>query len=91
MESQIKCDINDLIELVELATPDSLNIAEAILRNNNEIHIPELQSLREAVKRSLAEKKNAWLSDNVEEIKATIIASLIQKIEAIGEVTTGAK
>lgn len=91
MESQTKHDINELIELVELATPDSLNIASAILRNNHEINIPELQSLREAVYLSLDDKKSAWLSDNVEKIKTRIIASLVQKIEAINEVPTEAK
>ncbi|MBW4504929.1 MAG: hypothetical protein KME64_00185 [Scytonematopsis contorta HA4267-MV1] len=91
MESKIKSDINRLIKFIGLATPDSLNIAEAILRNNNEIYIPELQSLREALYLSLDNKKSALLSDNVQQIKTRIIASLVQKIEAIGEVTTGAK
>jgi hypothetical protein len=91
MESKIKYDINRLIKFIGLATPDSLNIASAILRNNHEIDIPELQSLREALYLSLENKKSAWLSDNVQQIKTRIIASLVQKIEAIGEVTTGAK
>lgn len=91
MESQTKYDINDLIELVELATPDSLNIASAILTNNHEIDIPELQSLREAVYLSLDNKKNALLSDNVEKIKTRIIAFLVQKIDTISEVSTEAK
>lgn len=91
MESKIKHDINRLIKFVELATPDSLNIAEAILRNNHEIDIPELQSLREALYLSLNDKKNDWLSDNVVKIKTRIIASLVQKIEAINEVPTEAK
>jgi hypothetical protein len=69
MESKIKYDINPLIKFIGLANPDSLNIAEAILRNNHEIHIPELQSLREAVYLSLENNKSAWLSDNVEQIK----------------------
>ncbi|BDA69283.1 hypothetical protein CAL7716_034490 [Calothrix sp. PCC 7716] len=80
MESKTKHDINRLIKFVELATPDSLNIAEAILRNNHKIDIPELQSLREALYLSLNDKKNDWLSDNVVKIKTRIIASLVQKI-----------
>lgn len=91
MESKTKHDINRLIKFIDLATPDSLNIAEAILRNNHEIEIPELQSLREALDLSLNNKKSAWLSDNVVKIKTEIIASLVQKIEAIDEVPTGAK
>ncbi len=91
MESQTKYDINCLIDLLELATPDSLNIAEAILRENHEIDIPELQALRETVYLSLDDKKNDFLSDNVEKIKIRIMASLVQKIEAISEVSTGAK
>jgi hypothetical protein len=91
MESQTNYDINRLIDLLELATPDSLNIAEAICRENHEIDIPELKALREAVYRSLDEKKNDRLSDNVRKIKTRIIASLVQKIEAIGQVPTGAK
>ncbi|GAA6619865.1 hypothetical protein [Scytonema sp. NUACC26] len=84
-------DINCLIDLLELVTPDSLNIAESILRENHDIDIPELQALREAVYRSLDEKKNDRLSDNVEKIKTTIVASLVQKIEAVSKVPTGAK
>jgi hypothetical protein len=84
MESQTNYDINRLIDLLELATPDSLNIAEAVYRENHEIDIPELKALREAVYRSLDEKKNDRLSDNVRKIKTRIIASLVQKIEAIG-------
>ena len=91
MESQRKYYINCLIELLELATPDSLNIAEAILEKNHEIDIPELQTLRSAIYQSLAEKKNDWLSDNVKKIQREIIASLVQKIEAISEIPTGAK
>jgi len=88
---QIKYDINCLIDLLELATPDSLNIAEAILRENDEIYIPELQALREAVYKSLNEKKNDQLSDNVGKIKIIIMTSLVQKLEAISEVPTLAK
>ncbi len=91
MESQTKYDINELIELVELAIPDSLNIAEAILKNNHEIEIPELQTLREAVYLSLDNKKSAWLSDNVEKIKTIIIASLVQIIDEDSEVPASAK
>ncbi len=91
MESQTKYDISCLIDLLELATPDSMNIAEAVLRENHEINIPELQALREAIYRSLDEKKNDQLSDNVEKIKTRIMASLVQKIETLSEVPTLAK
>ncbi len=91
MGSKTKYDINRLIKLVELATLDSINIAEAILRNNHEIDIPELQSLRSAIYLSLDNKRSAWLSDNVEKIKIKIVTSLVQKIEAISEVPAESK
>ncbi len=68
-------DIKYLITLLERATPDSINIAEAIL-NNHEINIPELPALRQAVHRSLSEKKNLQLSQSVREIKLKIIADI---------------
>lgn len=78
MESQILHDINHLTRLLQLSTPDSLKIAEAVLERNNEIDIPELPQLRQAVYRSLSEKKNWQLSQEVREIKIKIIASLAQ-------------
>lgn len=79
MQSQTLYDINHLIKMVQLATPDSLNIAEAIIKNNREIDIPELPRLRQAIYRSLSEKKNRQLSQEVREIKTKIITSLVQK------------
>ena len=79
MESKTLYDINNLIKLLQLSTPDSLNIAEAVLKNNHEIAIPELPQLRRAVYRSLEERKNRQLSQEVRAIKTKIIASLTQK------------
>lgn len=79
MDSQTLYDTNRLIKLVQLSTPDSLNIAEAVLTTNHEIDIPELPQLRQAVYRSLSEKKNRQYSQEVREIKTKIIASLARK------------
>lgn len=78
MESQTRYNLNYLVKLLELSTPDSLNIASAILKRNHEIDIPELPQLRQAVYRSLSEKKNRQFSQEVREIKTKLIASLAQ-------------
>lgn len=80
MENKTLYDTKRLIKLLRLSTPDSLNVAEAILKTNHEIDIPKLPQLRQAVYRSLAEKENRQLSQEVREIKSEIIASMLPSV-----------
>ena len=80
MKSKTMEDINHLIKLMKNGSPDSLNIAEAVLKNNQSIDIPQLLALRQAVFRSLSDKKNSQLYDRVEEIKEQIVENLTQKL-----------
>jgi hypothetical protein len=73
-------DIEQLVELIERATPDSLNAVEAILKYNSEINIIELESLRNAVNLSLSNKTSRELSISVKNIKARLIESLLKTV-----------
>ena len=80
MSSKTIQDINRLIKLIKIASPDCLNIAEAVLKNNREIDIPQLGQLRDAIFRSLSDKKNSQLYDKAEEIQSEIVKNLAQKL-----------
>jgi hypothetical protein len=65
-----------LIELINRATPDSLNIAQAILNKNEEIYLPNLPLLQNYVEQSLKDKANRQLSQKVRTLKKEILETL---------------
>jgi hypothetical protein len=69
--------IDYLIELINRATPDSLNIAQSILKNYEEIKINQLAMLQELVKLSLADRSNLTQSTQVRVLKQEIIDALV--------------
>jgi hypothetical protein len=83
MQTKTLRDLKRLIELLEVTSSDTLNIADAILRNNSEINLPELSELRQAFKLSLSAKTNRELSLSVKKNRVKLIESLWQKIDTI--------
>ena len=83
MESRTSKDCAELIELINRATRDSLNIAQIILKNNQEIDIPNLSILQQCVEQSLRHKSNRELSGQVRKIKKEIIQRLVSIYTAI--------
>ncbi len=83
MQTKTLRDLKRLIELLEVTSSDTLNIADAILRNNSEINLPELSELRQAFKLSLSAKTNKELSLSVKKNRVKLIESLWQKIDTI--------
>jgi hypothetical protein len=83
MQTKTLRDLKRLIELLEVTSSDTLNIATAILRNNSEINLPELSELRQAFTLSLSAKTNRELSLSVKNIRVKLIESLLQKIDTI--------
>jgi len=73
--------IDHLIELINRATPDSLNIAQSILKNNEQIKIAKLAMLQELVKLSLADRSNLTLSTQVRVVKQEILDALVATAE----------
>jgi hypothetical protein len=80
MQTKTLRDLKRLIELLEVTSSDTLNIATAILRNNSEINLPELSELRQAFTLSLSAKTNRELSLSVKNIRVKLIESLWQKM-----------
>jgi hypothetical protein len=83
MQTKTLRDLKRLIELLEVTSSDTLNIATAIIRNNSEINLPELSELRQAFTLSLSAKTNRELSLSVKNIRVKLIESLLQKIDTI--------
>jgi hypothetical protein len=83
MKNKTLRDLKRLIELLEVTSSDTLNIAEAILRNNSEINLPELSELRQFFTISLSAKANRELSLAVEKNRVKLIESLWQRIDII--------
>ena len=83
MQTKTLRDLKRLIELLEITSSDTLNIATAILKNNSEISLSELRELRQAFTLSLSSKTNRELSLSVKNIRVKLIESLWQKIDTI--------
>jgi hypothetical protein len=83
MEPKTLRDLERIIELMEITSSDTLNIVDAIIRNNSEINLPELMELRQAFNLSLSEKTNRDLSHSVKNIRVKLLDSLCQKLNII--------
>jgi hypothetical protein len=76
-------DLERIIELMEITSSDTLNIVDAIIRNNSEINLPELMELHQAFNLSLSDKTNRDLSRSVKNIRVKLLDNLRQKIDII--------
>jgi hypothetical protein len=76
-------DLERIIELMEITSSDTLNIVDAIIRNNSEINLPELMELHQAFNLSLSDKTNRDLSRSVKNIRVKMLDNLRQKIDII--------
>jgi hypothetical protein len=83
MEPKTLRDLERIIELMEITSSDTLNIVDAIIRNNSEINLPELMELRQAFNLSLSDKTNRDLSHSVKNIRVKLLDNLRQKIDII--------
>ncbi len=83
MEPKTLRDLERIIELMEITSSDTLNIVDAIIRNNSEINLPELMELRQAFNLSLSDKTNRDLSRSVKNIRVKLLDSLCQKLNII--------
>ena len=77
MKYKSSTSIDYLIELINRATPDSLNIAQSILFQDEQIKIAKLAMLQELVKLSLADRANPTLSTQVRVVKQEILDALV--------------
>jgi hypothetical protein len=68
---------------MEITSSDTLNIVDAIIRNNSEINLPELMELHQAFNLSLSDKTNRDLSRSVKNIRVKLLDNLRQKIDII--------
>jgi hypothetical protein len=83
MEPKTLRDLERIIELMEITSSDTLNITDAIIRNNSEINLPELMELHQAFNLSLSDKTNRDLSRSVKNIRVKLLDNLRQKIDII--------
>lgn len=83
MQNNTLRDLKRLIELLEVTSSDTLNIADAILQHNSEINFPELSELRQAFTLSLSSKTNRDLSYLVKINQAKLIKSLQETINIL--------
>ncbi len=83
MNNETRERVAELIELINRATPDSLLIAQAILKKNPLIQIPQLPLLKKYVENSLTDKTNRQLSEQVRILKTEILVSLTASLPTV--------